>query len=171
MEFPRRNTVKKSSITLAVAASVLLMTTGCASRSGSTQDGDGRTAGDLRNASTVPVTLDGGAYSSGPCSTIAYFDFQEDGIRSSERAKLNDFARCARNRAIRIEGHADARGSRAFNQGLGERRAQAVQDYLSTQGVMASMEDIISYGEERPVDPAATEAAYQKNRRAELYVQ
>ncbi|WP_305043371.1 peptidoglycan-associated lipoprotein Pal, partial [Geoalkalibacter sp.] len=69
---------------------------------------------------------------------------------------------------IVIEGHCDERGSDEYNLALGERRARATQNYLVSLGVAAERTRIISYGEERPLDPASNEAAWAKNRRAEF---
>ena len=69
---------------------------------------------------------------------------------------------------LRLEGHADERGSREYNIGLGERRAQAVRRLLLIQGASASQISTVSYGEERPVAFGSTESDYQKNRRVEL---
>jgi len=68
--------------------------------------------------------------------------------------------------AIQIEGHADERGTREYNLALGERRATAAKNYLVSLGVAASRLSTVSYGKERPVDPASTEEAWAKNRRA-----
>lgn len=67
---------------------------------------------------------------------------------------------------VTIEGHCDERGTREYNLALGERRANAVRDYLVVVGVPASRVNIISYGKERPEDPASNEEAWAKNRRA-----
>lgn len=64
-----------------------------------------------------------------------------------------------------IEGHCDERGTREYNLALGERRASAVSDYLMTLGVPATRVSTISYGKERPEDPASNETAWAKNRR------
>ncbi len=64
-----------------------------------------------------------------------------------------------------IEGHCDERGTREYNLALGDRRANAVKDYLSTLGVASSRVSTISYGKERPEDPASNETAWAKNRR------
>ena len=69
---------------------------------------------------------------------------------------------------LRLEGHADERGSREYNIGLGERRAQAVRRLLLIQGASAGQISTVSYGEERPVAFGSTESDYQKNRRVEL---
>lgn len=69
---------------------------------------------------------------------------------------------------VQIEGHCDERGSDEYNLALGERRALAAKNYLVSLGVPADRLSVISYGEERPLDPARTEAAYALNRRAEF---
>ena len=67
---------------------------------------------------------------------------------------------------VTIEGHADERGTREYNLALGDRRANAVKNYLLALGVSADRLLTISYGEERPADPAHDEAAWAANRRA-----
>jgi peptidoglycan-associated lipoprotein len=65
-----------------------------------------------------------------------------------------------------IEGHADEQGTREYNLALGARRAQAVQDYLISQGVSAARLKTISYGKERPIEVCSDESCYSRNRRA-----
>ncbi len=69
---------------------------------------------------------------------------------------------------VRLEGHTDERGSREYNIGLGERRAQAVRRALLLQGVAEAQITTVSYGEERPAAEGNDEAAYAQNRRVEL---
>lgn len=69
-------------------------------------------------------------------------------------------------RSATIEGHADERGTREYNLALGERRANAAKNYLVSLGVDAARLTTVSYGKERPVDPASNEEAWAKNRRA-----
>lgn len=69
---------------------------------------------------------------------------------------------------VRLEGHTDERGSREYNIGLGERRAQAVRKALMLQGVADGQITTVSYGEERPAAEGHDEAAYAQNRRAVL---
>lgn len=69
---------------------------------------------------------------------------------------------------VTIEGHCDERGTTEYNLALGERRASAVQSYLRDLGIGGFRMDIVSFGEERPLDPGQTEAAYAKNRRAQF---
>ena len=65
-----------------------------------------------------------------------------------------------------IEGHTDERGTRTYNLALGERRAKAVKNYLALKGVSPSRVEVVSYGFEKPVNPAHNEAAWAENRRA-----
>ena len=65
-----------------------------------------------------------------------------------------------------IEGHADERGTREYNLALGERRANAVKDYLMTYGISSNRISVISYGKERPVDSGSDPLAWSKNRRS-----
>jgi peptidoglycan-associated lipoprotein len=72
---------------------------------------------------------------------------------------------------VQIEGHCDDRGTTAYNLALGERRANSAKTYLTTAGVSTARLSAISYGEERPIDPGQTEAAWAKNRRAQFMLQ
>ena len=67
---------------------------------------------------------------------------------------------------IMIQGHTDERGTRTYNLALGERRAKAVKDYLVAKGVAAGRIEVISYGFEKPLDPAHNDTAWAMNRRA-----
>ena len=69
---------------------------------------------------------------------------------------------------VRLEGHADERGSREYNIGLGERRAQAVRRVLMLQGATANQISTVSYGEERPAATGSDEESWRLNRRVEL---
>ena len=65
-----------------------------------------------------------------------------------------------------IEGHADERGTREYNLALGERRANAVKDYLMTYGISANRLSVISYGKERPVNSGSNPLGWSQNRRS-----
>ena len=67
---------------------------------------------------------------------------------------------------VTLEGHADERGTREYNLALGERRANAVKDYLMTYGISGSRLAVISYGKERPVNSGSTPLAWSQNRRS-----
>ena len=68
--------------------------------------------------------------------------------------------------SVTIEGHADERGTREYNLALGERRANAVKDYLMTYGISGNRISVISYGKERPVNSGSTPLAWSQNRRS-----
>jgi peptidoglycan-associated lipoprotein len=72
--------------------------------------------------------------------------------------------------AILIEGHADERGTREYNIALGERRANAVRQYLAGQGVAAARLRTVSYGKERPVEACAAQRCWDLNRRSQTVV-
>jgi len=68
--------------------------------------------------------------------------------------------------SVTVEGHADERGTREYNLALGERRANAVKDYLMTYGISGSRVAVISYGKERPVNSGSTPLSWSQNRRS-----
>ncbi len=103
-----------------------------------------------------------------------YFDFDQYLLTDAAKRQLAinaDLLKGAPSVKVQIEGHCDERGSDEYNLALGEKRALATKDYLTSLGVAASRMNIISYGEELPLDPANTEAAWAKNRRAEFKAQ
>ena len=71
-----------------------------------------------------------------------------------------------KNLSFAIEGHADERGTREYNLALGERRANAVKDYLMTYGISGNRLSVISYGKERPVNSGSSPLAWSQNRRS-----
>ena len=102
---------------------------------------------------------------------VIYFEFDSSEIRSEFNGMLATHARYLASSpdvSIRLEGHADERGSREYNIGLGERRAQAVRQLLMLQGVSTAQVSTVSYGEERPAAFGSDEASYSQNRRVEL---
>ena len=103
-------------------------------------------------------------------TTVFYFDFDRSELKPEARDALVYHANAlkASGASVRLEGHADERGTREYNLALGERRAQAVERYLLVQGVSASQLETISYGEEQPVATGTSEAAYARNRRVEM---
>lgn len=102
---------------------------------------------------------------------IVYFDYDRAEIKSEfvpVVAAHAKFLNGSPQRKVRLEGHSDERGSREYNIGLGERRAQAVRRALMLQGVTENQITTVSYGEERPAVQGSDEATYGKNRRVEL---
>lgn len=104
-------------------------------------------------------------------NNIVYFDYDQSSIRSDYQSVVDAFARyLAANPSarVRLEGHADERGTTEYNIALGERRANAVQSALVAQGVSPSQTSVISYGEERPAVSGSSEEAYAQNRRVQI---
>src|SRR3954471_18926734 len=102
---------------------------------------------------------------------IVYFDFDKTEIRADSQSVVAAHAQyLAKNpgQKVRLEGHADERGSREYNIGLGERRGQAVRRALLLQGVAEVQLSTVSYGEERPAVAGSDEQAYALNRRVEI---
>ncbi len=100
-----------------------------------------------------------------------YFDFDKSEIRSDARDIIEAHARyLSGNPSTRIvvEGHADERGTREYNLGLGERRAKSVQQIMTLLGVSSSQIEMVSYGEERPAAMGHDEDAWALNRRVEF---
>ncbi|HEX2494449.1 MAG TPA: peptidoglycan-associated lipoprotein Pal [Steroidobacter sp.] len=102
---------------------------------------------------------------------VVYFDYDRAEIKPEYVSIINahsKFLNGVPTRSVRLEGHSDERGSREYNIGLGERRAQAVRRALMLQGVGEAQITTVSYGEERPAVQGGDESAYAKNRRVEL---
>jgi len=100
-----------------------------------------------------------------------YFDFDSSEIKGEGTDIVAAHAKyLAANPGtrVRLEGHTDERGSREYNIGLGERRAQSVRRALLLQGAADTQISTVSYGEERPAVPGHDEAAWAKNRRVEI---
>ena len=98
-----------------------------------------------------------------------YFDYNEYNIEQIAEETLNLQATWMDEnptKFILVEGHCDERGTREYNLALGERRANAVKDYLMTYGISGSRISVISYGKERPVDSGSNPLAWSKNRRS-----
>ena len=102
---------------------------------------------------------------------VFLFDFDQAIVRRAAHAELNKHASALagdRFIRVRVEGHADERGTREYNLALGERRADAVRAYLVSQGASNSQIEVISYGEEKPIVSGKNERSWAKNRRVEL---
>jgi peptidoglycan-associated lipoprotein len=100
-----------------------------------------------------------------------YFDFDKSIVKEEYRATVEAHANYLAqhsNVTVTLEGHADERGSREYNIGLGERRNQAVDQVMSLLGVAKGQIKMVSYGEERPVSMGHDETSWAKNRRVEI---
>jgi peptidoglycan-associated lipoprotein len=131
-------------------------------------------------ASTSGSALDGNAggsarglnTESGPYARkIIYFDFDKSEIKPEFADIVSSAARTLTNNPkvkLKLEGNTDQRGTREYNIGLGERRAQAVRRALMLQGVADTQLSTVSFGAERPAAEGDDESAWSKNRRVEL---
>jgi len=102
---------------------------------------------------------------------VIYFDFDQSTIKAEFRTALNGHAAyLSQNPSAKIvlEGHADERGTREYNIALGERRGNAVSRYLVVQGVSIEAIEVVSFGEERPVNSGSDSASLTENRRVEV---
>ena len=102
-----------------------------------------------------------------------YFDFDKSNIRSDQRSALeNNSQLMSRYETvkIRIEGNCDERGTEEYNMALGQRRADSVERFLTDYGISSSRISTISYGEMRSADSGHSEAAWAKNRRADIVI-
>jgi peptidoglycan-associated lipoprotein len=108
-----------------------------------------------------------------PClvKRVVYFDFDQADIKNEFTSILACHAKYLNDRPsarITLEGHADERGSREYNLGLGERRGNAVNGALLSSGGSASQLTVVSYGEERPTCTDSAEGCWSQNRRVEI---
>ena len=98
-----------------------------------------------------------------------FFATNKSSLTTASRATLRkqaNYLRKNKKLSVTIEGHADERGTREYNLALGERRANAARDYLMTYGISGKRISVISYGKEKPVNPASTPLAWSQNRRS-----
>ena len=138
---------------------------------------------DSQQATTVDLTSDSSASfdaTSDPMSDVdigepyvkIYFDYDQDTLREDALSDLLKVSRLMKDNpkyTLLVEGHADERGTREYNLALSERRAKAVEDFLSASGVSSFNVEVVGYGEEKPVDNGSNESAWSQNRRAELF--
>jgi peptidoglycan-associated lipoprotein len=106
-------------------------------------------------------------------SPDVYFNLDESSLSDESRERLARNAELLRAQPqfqLMIEGHADERGTNEYNLALGERRANAVRDYLSSLGVDGSRMRTLSYGEERPVCTESEESCWSQNRRGHMII-
>ncbi len=106
-------------------------------------------------------------------TTMINFDFDQAVIRPNDQGTLDRKATILGanpNVRVQIAGHADERGSDEYNLALGNRRAAAAKRYMENKGIDGSRMDVVSFGEERPLNPGSDESAYAQNRRDEFQI-
>jgi peptidoglycan-associated lipoprotein len=127
----------------------------------------------LPSAANADETL--GDSDSGKAMGLQTIHFSYDAYTLNDEAKtiLKANAQIMKDKPslkVQVEGHCDQRGGIQYNIALGEKRANSVRKFLGEQGIAADRVSVISFGKEKPVDPAESEAAYAKNRRANFAV-
>lgn len=174
--------MRKTAMVLLMAS--LLAVAACGGKTRTPAGGGGTSAEGVESgamssgaeASAGVVGEGSGAGASGPpgelgSQRIIYFEFDSSDIRPEFVDVIAAHGRYLAGNAsirVRLEGHSDERGTREYNIGLGERRAQSVKRALMLQGVQDSQIATVSYGEERPAVAGSDEAAYSRNRRVEI---
>ncbi len=173
---------KTKTLALCIASAALLMA-GCASkvpladdkgapvetRTGTTPGGAG--AGGAGAGQSAVTTVNTGSTAATSAPRIVYFDFDSYTIKDEYRGLIESSARAAasaRNKRMTIEGHTDERGGREYNLALGQKRAETVARAMALLGVNADQVEAVSFGKERPAAQGSDEAAWAKNRRAEI---
>jgi peptidoglycan-associated lipoprotein len=168
--------VRTASKILTVAA-MCTLAMACSKKVRETPPADTGTVG-----STMPTTPTGpvtpGMYGPGDLDTdaclrqrVVYFDLDEDTLKPEFQSIVTCHAKYLRDRPssrMALEGHADERGSREYNLGLGERRASAVSSALQAAGGSGGQIMSNSYGEEKPTCTDSGESCWQQNRRVEI---
>jgi len=105
--------------------------------------------------------------------TDAYFDYDQSDLREDARSALATDAEWLKKYnsvQILVEGHSDERGTAAYNLALGDKRANAVKEYLTSLGIDGSRMRTVSYGKERPFCTESTESCWQQNRRGHVVI-
>lgn len=161
-----------------------LVVAGCANQGGTSGSADGSGAGgagaDGGGVQTWPDDGSGGS-SAVPIGDdraavvmnerVIYFEFDSSDVDDASIEIIKQHGRYLADNpaeAVRLEGHADERGSREYNIGLGERRSVSVRSILLVHGAAENQLTTVSYGEERPADLGSDESAWSKNRRVEI---
>jgi len=170
---------------LVVLVGLTLAVSGCASKRPKPTAGEESTAGQAQGGSAAGGAGDTSAAragfgpddeAQGPqggllATRVVYFDFDSSEIKGAGTDVVAAHAKYLASHSgtrVRLEGHTDDRGSREYNIGLGERRAQAVRRALLLQGATDAQISTVSYGAERPAVTGHDEAAWAKNRRVEI---
>lgn len=153
---------------------------GCASTGGTGDGADGMGGSGMDGANTSGIdgsgaggamALDSEMVAELMNNSVIYFGYDSANLDSGSLDLAQRHGAYIANNPgtkVRLEGHADERGTREYNLGLGERRAVSVQNVLMVQGVTSDQLSIVSFGEERPANSDSSDAAYAENRRVEI---
>ena len=167
--------IKLTALILTLLMTFGLTSCGSQSKNNAEMNDSGVTTEDQdmgNNGMNLELNGDSDSGKAGTLSTV-YFDFNSSSLSSSTRDALESNANFLKENPsveVQIEGHADERGGVQYNLALGERRAQAVKQYLVSMGVSSSRITTISFGKERPIAFGHTESAWSQNRRASFVI-
>ncbi len=161
-----------------ILASVLLSSflVACSSTPSSTSTGSDTGSSTVSTDNVLTGSVDDGNVTGSDLDTesgietVFYFDFDKSTLKPESLVALRIHAQrlIANPVSVRLEGHADERGTREYNMALGERRGSSVREFLVLQGVDGSLIEVISYGEERPASMDSSENSWAFNRRVEI---
>ncbi len=146
---------------------------GCASSSSTDdQSGDSSATGADASSSETIVDVSEVEPAGVDIPSSFYFGFDQATLTAGSREALDQHIALLKNNndKIRLEGNADERGSREYNMALGERRANAVANYMIINGIPRYRIETVSYGEERPVAFGHNDESWQQNRRVDLKI-
>lgn len=134
---------------------------------------DGATGSAVGQGGVAPVDLGKSDQEAAMRATnrVVYFDYDSYAIRPEFQPVIEAHARFIKsdkNRKVAIEGHTDERGGREYNLALGQRRAETVKRAMGLLGVPEEQLEAVSFGKEKPAELGSSEAAMEKNRRAEI---
>jgi len=146
---------------------------GTAVNQGAQQTSPGGDAGSVGKSSVASVDLGKTAQDPGAVAgaRIVYFDYDSFAIKPEYQSVIESHSRyikADKNRKAAIEGHTDERGGREYNLALGQKRAEAVRRAMGLLGVNDAQVEAVSFGKEKPAAQGSDEAAWAKNRRAEI---
>ena len=169
--------LNKNNILACAAIAVAAALAGCSGDESTKADAN-KPADNGGGIATTPGPAYGssGTQTSGPdlSAHSVYFDFDKSDIKPDSLGVVANWAKWLSSNPtskVRLEGNTDERGTREYNIGLGERRANAVAQALEAKGVSASQLNTVSYGKERPVALGHDEASWGQNRRVDLVQQ
>ena len=175
----------KHYLSLVLVVLVFALASGCSSNK--TKSDDGMMADDIEDGPPIDVAEEGsstgledeGAVILDPLDDPAselfvrtiYFDYDSADIREDSLETVREHGKYLSGnpeRLVRLEGHADERGTREYNLALGESRAKSVREILVLEGAQEAQIELVSFGEERPAVAGTDESALQLNRRVEI---
>ena len=180
----QKSLMSRNALMSVLAAAALATLAGCSttkldtpvpveSRTGSSAgsgSGSGANTAGTSQSAVTPVDL---SKSANDASTgrVVYFDFDSFALKDEYRPIVDAYARALtadRKKRVAVEGHTDERGGREYNLALGQKRAEVVARAMTLLGATDAQVEAVSFGKERPAVQGSDEAAWAKNRRAEI---